>query len=558
MYCMRGADILVALLERQGVDTIFGIPGGAILPVYDALARSTRIRHILARHEQGAGFMAQGMARSTGKTAVFFATSGPGATNALTALADAKADSVPLVCVCGQVSSALLGSSAFQEVDICAMSAPVVKQCFQVRSALELLRIIPQAFSLAASGRQGPVLVDIPRDVQLEVAQFANWPQQGQAQVHPSMDTAQLDAALHALHTAQRPLVLSGGGVIAANATKPLQKLAENLGMPVSMSLLGLGSLPPEHPLYLGLLGMHGARCTNMALSECDLLLIAGARLNDRTTGKVRDFCPHAHVVHIDIDPGEHGKILPAHTAIVGDAHQALTYLLEHSARLSQPDRTPWLQRIKQLQQSYPLRTPHNSQVLSAYGIIRHVAQQVAEDSLIVTDVGQHQMRTAQYYPVCQARSWLSSGGLGTMGFGLPAAIGASLAWPERTVVCFTGDGGLLMNIQELATAAEQKVNIKIILANNNGLGLIQQMQELLFSGTSFAWNYKQLVNFTGIAKNFGLDTLDLAHSTNPVADLRQILRKPGPALIHVPLDARDNVYPVVPPGAANTQMVGG
>ncbi len=556
MYSMRGADIVIHLLERQGIDTIFGIPGGAILPIYDALARSTRIRHILARHEQGAGFMAQGIARSTGQTAVFFATSGPGATNALTAFADAKFDSVPIVCITGQVPRHLLGTDAFQEVDIYGMTIPVAKHNFLIRDGQELFTVIPEAFRLAASGRPGPILVDIPRDIQLGLIEFEHWPEPGGKSPHPAPLASSLERAARTIATAKRPVLMVGGGVIAADAVQDVRTLAEKLDMPVTMSLLGLGAIPPEHPLYLGLLGMHGARYTNMVLEECDLLVVAGARLDDRATG-TGQFCANARIIHIDIDPSELGKIHQPHIDIVGDVREVLRYFIEHVEPAPRTQHTPWMERVAELKSAYPLNTPDVDKVCSVYGIIREVAEIVGEEAIITTDVGQHQMRTAQFYPLRHPRTWLSSGGLGTMGFGLPAAIGAAIANPHARVVCFTGDGSLLMNIQEMATAAEQGVNVKIVLTNNYGLGLIHQLQDLFFNSRLFAWNYSHHIDFIRIAEGFGIYAVDLGTSENPQEDLRDALLRPGPALIHVPVDAKDKVYPIVPPGSANSNMIG-
>ena len=555
MYSMTGAEIVIRLLERQGVETVFGLPGGAILPIYDALSRSERIRHILTRHEQGAGFMAQGAARSTGKTAVYLATSGPGATNMLTAFADAKFDSVPIVCITGQVSSNLLGTDAFQEVDIYGMTIPVAKHNFLVRSSEQLFDVIPEAFRIASSGRKGPVLVDIPRDIQLAPFTFENWPEPGAAVPAPAPDPAQVQQALHMLNEAQRPVLMVGGGVIASDSADLVRELSEKAGLPVAMSLQGLGSFPSDHPLNLGLIGMHGARCTNMLLDECDLLIVAGARLDDRATGNAKKFCPQARIIHIDIDPSELGKIYIPHVDIVGDVHWVLEHLIAHLHVTA--DREPWLKKVAWLKAQYPLHMPKADDPCTAYGIIRQVAELVGEDAIITTDVGQHQMRTAQAYPLKRPRHWLSSGGLGTMGFGLPAAIGASMANPGKTVICFSGDGSLMMNIQELATAAENQVNVKIVLVNNNGLGLIHQLQDLFFEGRLFAWEYTHHVDFLRIAEGFGISAVDLGSQSDPLATLREVLHQPGPALIHLSVAAEDKVYPIVPPGAANTTMIG-
>ena len=555
MYSMTGAEIVIHLLERQGVDTIFGLPGGAILPIYDALSRSTRIRHVLTRHEQGAGFMAQGVARSTGKTAVHFATSGPGATNMLTAFADAKFDSVPLVCITGQVSNSLLGTDAFQEVDIYGMTIPVAKHNFLVRNGEELLDVIPEAFRIAASGRRGPVLVDIPRDIQLSTYLVKEWPEPGEAVPGAEPDAGQVHRAITMLNEAQRPVLMVGGGCIASGASDLVRTLAEKAGVPVTMSLQGLGSMPADHPLNLGLIGMHGARCTNMILDDCDLLLVAGARLDDRATGNTKQFCPNARIVHIDIDPSELGKIYIPHVDIVGDVRRVLEQML---ARLEPGTaRAPWLQKVAELKANHPLQMPDMDSPCTPYGIIHQVASVMGEDVIVTTDVGQHQMRTAQAFPLSWPRQWLSSGGLGTMGFGLPAAIGAAMANPDKQVVCFTGDGSLLMNIQEMATAAEHGVNVKIILVNNNGLGLIHQLQDLFFESRLFAWEYQHHVDFLRIAEGFGIPGVDLTDHPDPEQALADILNRPGPALVHVRVSPEDKVYPIVPPGAGNTTMIG-
>jgi acetolactate synthase-1/2/3 large subunit len=557
MYSMRGADIVIRLLERQGIDTIFGIPGGAILPIYDALSHS-KIRHILARHEQGAGFMAQGIARSTGKTAVFFATSGPGATNAITAFADARFDSVPLVCITGQVASSLLGTDAFQEVDTYGISAPVAKHNFLVRDAKELLTTIPEAFRIAASGRHGPVLVDIPRDVQLQVVEFDEWPEPGHADpLFIASANENLEHAVRDINKSQKPVLMVGGGVVSSDAAPLAREFAEKMGIPLTMSLLGLGSLAPDHPLYLGMIGMHGARYTNMLLDECDLLIVAGARLDDRATGKAGLFCPNARIIHIDIDPSEHGKIHTPHIDIVGDVKLVLEYLLENTQPQTRNSRLPWLDKVKKLRSEYPLQAKGSDDVRTPYGIVKKTAEILGTEAIVVTDVGQHQMRTAQVYPLANPRNWLSSGGLGTMGFGVPAAIGASVANPDRTVVCFTGDGSLFMNIQELATAAEHNVNVKIILANNCGLGLIHQLQELVFKSNFFGWNYAHHVDFIRIAEGFGLYAIDLSSAPDPQAALKDALTRPGPVFIHLAVEASENVYPIVPPGSGNTTMIG-
>jgi len=555
MHTLNGAQLIIKLLERQGITTIAGIPGGANLPLYDALSRSKTIRHILTRHEQGAGFIAQGMARASGRPGVCFATSGPGATNILTAIADAYLDSIPVICITGQVPGSLIGTDAFQEVDTYGMSIPITKHNYLVRSAAELLEVIPAAFRIATSGRPGPVLIDIPKDVQMETVEFNQWPEPGKADCLPELDRQGLEQARQMLDSAKRPILYLGGGVIHAEAALKAQQLAEKGGIPCTTTLMGLGALPINHPLNLGMLGMHAARSTNMALEECDLLIAAGVRFDDRATGKVKEFCPEAKIIHIDIDPSEIDKLKTAHVGLTGDVGQVLDSLQS----LTNPqERQEWHKRINDLQEAYPLVCPDSRDLTRPYGLILGVADLLDQSAFVCTDVGKHQMWTAQAYPFMRPRQLLTSGGLGTMGFGLPAAIGASLAFPDQQVVCFSGDGSLMMNIQELATAVEQQVNIKIIVMNNNSLGLVRQQQELFYNKNHFASDYQIKVDFPAIAKGFGMQTCDLADNENPERALAAALAQVGPCLIHAPINIDEEVYPMVPPGAANKEMIGG
>lgn len=552
---MTGAETIVHLLERQGVRTIAGIPGGANLPLYDALGQSGGIRHILARHEQGAGFIAQGMARVSGRPEVCFATSGPGATNILTAIADARMDSVPVICITGQVPSAMIGTDAFQEVDTYGMSIPITKHNFLVRSAGELLEAIPEAFRIAASGRPGPVLIDVPKDVQLQEVEFERWPEPGIPDPAPQLDRSALDLAARMIEQSERPILYLGGGVIHSGASELAVQLAERAGIPATLTLMALGSMPVEHPLYLGMLGMHAARYTNRALEHCDLLIAAGARFDDRATGKVAEFCPKAKIIHIDIDPSEIGKIKTAHVGITGDVGEALKALLD---RVEPNPRTQWQAFVDELKERFPLHRPGLDDPRTPYGLIDSIASLLDERAIIATDVGQHQMWTAQAYPFRRPRRWLTSGGLGTMGFGLPSAIGAALADPGSPVICISGDGSLLMNIQELATAAEEGIPVKILLMNNNSLGLVHQQQDLFYGERLFAVDYRVKVDFIRIAEGFGIRAFDLADDGDPVETLARAIRDPGPCLIHAPIDAKEKVYPMVPPGAANRDMIGG
>lgn len=548
-----GADLIITLLKRQGIETIVGIPGGTNLPLYDALAHNPCIRHVLARHEQGAGFMAQGMARVTGKPQVCFATSGPGATNVLTAIADAKLDSIPLICITGQVPTGLIGTDAFQEIDTYGLSIPITKHNYLVRDARELLHIIPGAFRIACSGRPGPVLIDVPKDVQTAEIEFESLPDPGGPDPVPGPDPGRLCAAADMIRAAHRPILYIGGGILAGGAADDLIRLAEKSSIPIAPTLLALDAVPAGHPLHLGMLGMHGARFTNHALEACDLLIAVGARFDDRATGRAATFCPNADIIHIDIDQSEIEKIKPASIGIASDAGEALRALLP----LIEPDsRREWMAEVRRLRAEFPMELDAVEDVTSAYGIIRHAAGCLPPDAIITTDVGQHQMRVAQAFPFQTPRTWLTSGGLGTMGFGLPAAIGAALAAPTRTVVCFTGDGSFLMNIQELATLAEEGCNVKIILSDNRSLGLVHQQQDLFYGSRFIAVNYPKSVDFAGIAGCFGIPSTRLAESENPAEALAHALCAPGPHLIHLLADVYDKVFPMVAPGGANSRMI--
>ncbi|EIF1544955.1 acetolactate synthase large subunit [Salmonella enterica] len=533
-----GAEFIVHFLERQGIRIVTGIPGGSILPVYDALSQSTQIRHILARHEQGAGFIAQGMARTEGKPAVCMACSGPGATNLVTAIADARLDSIPLICITGQVPASMIGTDAFQEVDTYGISIPITKHNYLVRNINELPQVMSDAFRLAQSGRPGPVWIDVPKDVQTATIELDALPSPAEKSPPPEFSAESIREAAAMINAAKRPVLYLGGGVI--NAPTRVRELAEKAQLPTTMTLMALG--------------MHGARSTNFILQEADLLIVLGARFDDRAIGKTEQFCPNAKIIHVDIDRAELGKIKQPHVAIQADVDDVLAQLIPHIE--AQP-REAWHQLVADLQQEFPCSIPQENNPLSHYGLINAVAACVDDNAIITTDVGQHQMWTAQAYPLNRPRQWLTSGGLGTMGFGLPAAIGAALANPGNKVLCFSGDGSLMMNIQEMATASENQLDVKIILMNNDALGLVHQQQSLFYKQGVFAATYPGSINFMQIAAGFGLDTCDLNNEADPQAALQAIIRRPGPALIHVRIDAEEKVYPMVPPGAANTEMVG-
>ncbi|MEQ5220173.1 acetolactate synthase large subunit [Morganella morganii] len=549
---MTGAELIIRMLEQHGITSVSGIPGGAALPLYDALGNS-RIRHILARHEQGAGFIAQGIARTTGKAAVCISSSGPGATNLMTAIADAKLDSVPLVCITAQVSSPMIGTDAFQEVDTYGMSIPITKHNYLVRNVQDLPGIIADAFRIAESGRPGPVWVDVPKDVQAAIIEIDELPPIMPKDPLPLFDAEKVTEAAAMINQAKRPILYIGGGIVASQSQQLVQSFAERAGLPTTMTLMGLGTIPQQHPLYLGMLGMHGARYTNMILQESDLLIVVGARFDDRAIGKAEQFCPDAKIIHVDIDRAEISKIKQPDIAINADAGQVLAMLLP---QIEVNARQAWNDHIAQIKQEFPLEQINKSDPLSHFGLIAAVADAVDNDAIITTDVGQHQMWVAQAYPLCRPRQWLTSGGLGTMGFGLPAAIGAALAEPSRKIVCFTGDGSIMMNIQEMATAAEHNLDIKIILMNNQALGMVHQQQTLMFNEHIVASAYLYQTDFVTIAKGFGLHTCDLNKESDPHAALQAAIDRPGPCLIHALIDVSEKVWPMVLPGDANIDMV--
>lgn len=554
MKTTTGAALLRTLLERQGIHTLAGIPGGAILPFYDALHGSA-IRHILARHEQGAGFIAQGMARATGRAAVCVATSGPGATNLLTALADARLDSIPLVALTGQVPQALIGTDAFQEVDTYGLTLPITKHNFLVRSAAELLETVPLAFQLAESGRPGPVAIDVPKDVLNVRIDVATLPPPGRALPSPRCADAPIDELAARLRAAQRPILYLGGGVIGAGGAGLARELSRRLDAPVVSTLMALGAMPADDERFMGMLGMHGGKGTNLLLQECDFLFAIGARFDDRATGQAAEFCPQATIAHLDIDRAEVGKIKSTALALIGDAADILRRLLDRlPVHLSRP---AWRARATTLRDAHPLHRPLRAEdPLHPLNLIDFLSEQLPADAIITTDVGQHQMWVAQAYPFSRPRTLLTSGGLGTMGFGVPAAIGAALACPGRRVACVSGDGSILMNIQELATLAELDLPVAILLFNNAHLGLVRQQQELFYGGRYSASRFDRGPDFAAIARGFGIRGVRLDPFGDPLADLAEALAQPGPCLIDIPIHDHTNVYPMVPPGAANHQTL--
>lgn len=549
---INGAQLIIKLLEQHNIRYVTGIPGGANLPIYDALVDSP-IEHILARHEQGGGFISQGMARVSGEVAVCMASSGPGATNLVTAVADAYLDSIPLIAITGQVPSSMIGTDAFQECDTFGLMLPITKHNWMVRSAHELLEVIPEAFRIAQSGRPGPVSVDVPKDVQLEEIEINALPNILPKLKNPAASHEQLEQFQELLIHAERPMLMVGGGVIHSGRPDLLLQLTEQQNIPTVASFMGLGVVPADHPLSLGMVGMHGAQATNMALEECDLLIAAGVRFDDRATGKASEFCPQAKIVHIDIDRSEIGKIKQACLGIEADVCEVIERLL---VRIEKDDRAEWSQRIAYLKQHFGHGSSEGFSINTPQGLMAALGQLCNAETNIITDVGQHQMWTAQLFPFQRARQWISSGGLGTMGFGLPAAIGAAFAQPNSMALCISGDGSIMMNIQELETLAEHNLNVKIVVMNNNHLGMVRQQQKLFYKERFSGINNQHRANFALIAQGMGIQGIDLTDASSPYETLADALASDGPCLINVPISEQEMVFPMVPPGAANREMI--
>lgn len=550
---LSGAQILLECLERQGVEVIFGYPGGQVIPIYDALYDS-KIRNILVRHEQGAAHAADGYARSTGKIGVCLATSGPGATNLVTGIATAYMDSVPLVAITGQVPTTLLGGDSFQEADITGITMPITKHNYLVKDIKDLPRVVKEAFHIAGTGRPGPVLIDIAKDVMTQTDK-PNYPETIDLPGYkPNYvgNARQVKEALEAIQNSERPLIYAGGGVVTSGAHAELIKLAETIEAPVAPTLMGLSAIPGEHPLNLGMLGMHGTAAANFAAHECDLLIAIGARFDDRVTGKVDAFAPQAKVIHIDIDPAEIGKNVVADIPIVGDVRMVLENLLE---KLEPQKRPEWLKQIAAWQKEYPLTYDKNK--LNPQLVIEEISEFTKGDAIICTEVGQHQMWTAQFYKFTQPRSLITSGGLGTMGFGFPAAIGAQVGNPDRLVIDIAGDGSFQMNIQELGTAVANQIPVKVVIINNFYLGMVRQWQEFFYnkrySGTVLDHN----PDFVKIAEAYGAKGFRITEVSQLRSTLEKAFATPGPVVVDCQVEREENVLPMVPAGGAIHQMIG-
>jgi acetolactate synthase-1/2/3 large subunit len=568
---LRGADVLLRALEHEGVDLVFGYPGGAIMPVYDALVDS-KIRHILVRHEQGAALAANGYARHTGKVGVCIATSGPGATNLVTGIADAFLDSVPMVAITGQVATTLMGTDAFQEVDIFGITLPIVKHSYIVRDADEIPRVVAEAFRIAREGRPGPVLIDLPKDVATaqvacpppslppqaeegatsEAPHFCFPRSQGKAGMGaaPPIDGAAMQRARTLIAASKRPVFYTGYGVGLARAETALRNLVRDTGIPVVSTLKGLGALPTDHPQFLGMLGMHGSKAANFAVQESDLLIVVGARFDDRATGKLAEFAPQAKVIHLDTDAAEVSKLRYAQVHLVGELNAILPQLD------CRPDITAWQTRCEVLRREAQPRYDAPGGDIYAPALLRRLSEIAPADTTVVCDVGQHQMWVAQHWIHRAIHRHLTSGGLGTMGFGLPAAMGVKLGHPETTVVCVSGDGSIMMNIQELATLRRYGVAVKIVLLDNSALGMVRQWQELFFAERYSEIDLSDNPDFAQVARAFGIGASTLERRDQVDAALQALLAADGPHLLHVKIDSRANVWPLVPPNSPNHKMM--
>jgi acetolactate synthase-1/2/3 large subunit len=549
---MNGAASLVRALEAEGVDVVFGYPGGAILPIYDALVDS-KLRHVLVRHEQAAAFAADGWARATGQVGVCMATSGPGATNLVTGIADAFADSVPMVIITGQVGTALMGTDAFQELDVLGMTMPIVKHGFVVRRAAEIADTVHEAFRIARSGRPGPVLIDVPKDIAYAPVGERAQPAVRLASAPEAIaapDAESLARAIRALERARRPLLYVGGGVRRGHAIPELRAFVESTRVPFVQTLMALGSVPTEHPLFLGMLGMHGTKAANYAVQECDLLLCACARFDDRATGKLPEFAPHAEVIHIDIDAAELSKLRRANYPLLGDPRVALR-------ELARPlDIDAWRTQCLDWKRQYVLDPSPRDERVHAPTLLRRLSERAPRDTTFSCDVGQHQMWVAQHVRFDSPDRHLTSGGLGAMGFGVPAAIGACFARPGSLVIAVSGDGSIMMNIQELTTIVRYALPLRIVLIDNRALGLVRQWQELFHEERYSEIDLSDNPDFVRVAEAFGIPAFRVDRADQVERAIERLVDGPGPLLCHVVVDPRANVWPLVPPGAANSSML--
>ncbi|MCF8360582.1 MAG: biosynthetic-type acetolactate synthase large subunit [Prolixibacteraceae bacterium] len=557
---INGSEAIIRSIIEEGIDTIFGYPGGAIMPVYDALYdHGEKLKHILTRHEQGAIHAAQGYARVSGKTSVCFATSGPGATNLLTGITDAMLDSTPVVCITGQVASPLLGTDAFQESDILGMSTPVTKWNYQITDVNEIPEVMAKAFYIASSGRPGPVLIDLAKDVQFAMLDFEYKKCNSIRSYMPYLpiDEKQVEAAAEAINKAKKPFLLFGQGVLFSQAEEELKQLVEKADIPAAWTLLGVSALPTNHPLNVGMLGMHGNYGPNIKTNECDLLIAVGMRFDDRVTGKVAAYAPQAKVIHIEVDPAEINKIIPAHYPVLGDAKKVLSKLIP---LVNENKHTDWIQEFKdayetEFEKVIKNDIYRNNGKISMGEVVRVASEKTNGDAICVTDVGQQQMFAARYFQFKHTRSMVTSGGLGTMGFGLPAAVGAQFGRPDRTVVTFIGDGGFQMTMQELGTIAQENIPVKIIILNNNFLGMVRQWQDLFFE-KRYSFTNISGPDFVKLAEAFGIPAQRVISNSELEGAISEMVNHNGPYLLEVMVEKEDNVFPMVPAGASVSDIL--
>jgi acetolactate synthase-1/2/3 large subunit len=558
---LTGAEIVVRCLQEEGVDTVFGYPGGAVLHIYDAFFKQDRVRHVLVRHEQGAIHAAEGYAQATGKVGVGLVTSGPGATNAVTGLATAHMDSVPMVVITGQVPTAMIGNDAFQEADTVGITRPCTKHNFLVKDVSELAETIKKAFYIAASGRPGPVVVDIPKDVSADECEFEYPTDVHMRSYNPTIKghTGQIKKAVELMKGAERPMVYTGGGVVLGDAAEELTQLVRKFNFPITNTLMGLGGYPGDDPQFVGMLGMHGTYEANMAITHCDVLVAIGARFDDRVTGKIERFAPHAKIIHVDIDPASISKNVEVDVPIVGHVQSVLEEMNQAADKIGTGDPArvePWWAQIEEWRGRDCLRYDRDSGLIKPQFVLEKLYEVTEGNAIITSDVGQHQMWAAQFYHFKRPRQWLNSGGLGTMGYGLPAALGAQMAYPDAAVACITGEGSIQMNIQELSTAKQYRLPVKVVNLNNGYLGMVRQWQELFYE-SRYAESYVDaLPDFVALAESYGHVGLRTDKPGDVEGLLREAMKTDRLVFMDFVTDPEENVYPMVPAGAGLDEMV--